>query len=158
MFVTVEPNNGSHHPTGKQLLFAYLRVNPNHPQRSRLEVSSSYVANCVHPAGLFKLTAADPAPERVVPWIVGVTSQAVVANRSAQSSPGTVRRRYRAVTNVTFLRCTSSYTKVFTLWPRAPLKEDAMREPKPKEQRNSTYKRAGATLYKRGAPAQWSLP
>lgn len=108
--------------------------------------------------GLFKLTAADPAPERVVPWIVGVTSQAVVANRSAQSSPGTVRRRYRAVTNVTFLRCTSSYTKVFTLWPRAPLKEDAMREPKPKEQRNSTYKRAGATLYKRGAPAQWSLP
>ena len=26
VFVTVEPNGGSHHPSGKQLLFAYLRV------------------------------------------------------------------------------------------------------------------------------------
>lgn len=31
VFVTAEPNGGSHHPSGKQLLFAYLRVNPNHP-------------------------------------------------------------------------------------------------------------------------------
>jgi hypothetical protein len=31
VFVTVEPNGGSQHPRGKQLLFAYLRVNPNHP-------------------------------------------------------------------------------------------------------------------------------
>jgi hypothetical protein len=31
VFVTVEPNGGSHHPSGKELLFAYLRVNPNHP-------------------------------------------------------------------------------------------------------------------------------
>jgi len=31
VFVTVEPNGGSHRPSGKQLLFAYLRVNPNHP-------------------------------------------------------------------------------------------------------------------------------
>jgi anti-sigma factor RsiW len=31
VFVTVEPTGGSHHPSGKQLLFAYLRVNPNHP-------------------------------------------------------------------------------------------------------------------------------
>ncbi len=31
VFVTVEPNGGSHHPSGKQVLFAYLRVNPNHP-------------------------------------------------------------------------------------------------------------------------------
>jgi anti-sigma factor RsiW len=31
VFVTLEPNGGSHHPSGKQLLFAYLRVNPNHP-------------------------------------------------------------------------------------------------------------------------------
>lgn len=31
VFVTVEPNGGSPHPSGKQLLFAYLRVNPNHP-------------------------------------------------------------------------------------------------------------------------------
>lgn len=31
VFVTVEPHGGSHHPTGKQLLFAYLRMNPNHP-------------------------------------------------------------------------------------------------------------------------------
>lgn len=31
VFVTVEPHGGSHHPSGKQLLFAYLRVNPNHP-------------------------------------------------------------------------------------------------------------------------------
>jgi len=31
VFVTVEPNGGSHHPSGKQLLFAYLRVGPNHP-------------------------------------------------------------------------------------------------------------------------------
>jgi hypothetical protein len=31
VFVTVEPNGGSHHPSGKPLLFAYLRVNPNHP-------------------------------------------------------------------------------------------------------------------------------
>jgi hypothetical protein len=31
VFVTVEPNGGSQHPSGKQLLFAYLRVNPNHP-------------------------------------------------------------------------------------------------------------------------------
>jgi hypothetical protein len=31
VFVTVEPNGGSHHPSGKPLLFAYLRVNANHP-------------------------------------------------------------------------------------------------------------------------------
>src|SRR6266850_3404328 len=31
VFVTVEPNGGSHRPSGKQLLFAYLRVNTNHP-------------------------------------------------------------------------------------------------------------------------------
>ena len=31
VFVTVEPNGGSHHPSGKQLLFAYLQVGPNHP-------------------------------------------------------------------------------------------------------------------------------
>lgn len=31
VFVTVEPDGGSPHPSGKQLLFAYLRVNPNHP-------------------------------------------------------------------------------------------------------------------------------
>ena len=31
VFVTVEPRGGSHHPSGKQLLFAYLRVTPNHP-------------------------------------------------------------------------------------------------------------------------------
>jgi hypothetical protein len=31
VFVTVEPNGGSHHPSGKQLLFAYLRLSPNHP-------------------------------------------------------------------------------------------------------------------------------
>jgi Anti-sigma-K factor rskA/Putative zinc-finger len=31
VFVTVEPNGGSHHPSGKELLFAYLRLNPNHP-------------------------------------------------------------------------------------------------------------------------------
>src|SRR5882762_5199579 len=31
VFVTVEPNGGSQHPRGKQLLFAFLRVSPNHP-------------------------------------------------------------------------------------------------------------------------------
>jgi hypothetical protein len=31
VFVTVEPHGGSNKPTGKPLLFAYLRVNPNHP-------------------------------------------------------------------------------------------------------------------------------
>jgi hypothetical protein len=31
VFVTAEPNGGSHYPSGKQLLFAYLHVNPNHP-------------------------------------------------------------------------------------------------------------------------------
>ncbi len=31
VFVTVEPQGGSPHPSGKQLLFAYLRVSPNHP-------------------------------------------------------------------------------------------------------------------------------
>jgi Skp family chaperone for outer membrane proteins len=31
VFVTVEPNGGSPHPSGKPLLFAYLRVSPNHP-------------------------------------------------------------------------------------------------------------------------------
>jgi hypothetical protein len=31
VFVTVEPNGGSDKPSGKPLLFAYLRVNPNHP-------------------------------------------------------------------------------------------------------------------------------
>jgi Putative zinc-finger len=31
VFVTVEPHGGSPHPSGKQLLFAYLRVSPNHP-------------------------------------------------------------------------------------------------------------------------------
>jgi hypothetical protein len=31
VFVTVEPNGGSHKPSSKSLLFAYLRVDPNHP-------------------------------------------------------------------------------------------------------------------------------
>jgi hypothetical protein len=31
VFVTVEPNGGSHKPSGKALLFAYLKVDPNHP-------------------------------------------------------------------------------------------------------------------------------
>ena len=31
VFVTVEPNGGSEHPSGKPLLFAYLKVQPNHP-------------------------------------------------------------------------------------------------------------------------------
>jgi hypothetical protein len=31
VFVTVEPNGGSHKPSGKSLLFAYLRVDANHP-------------------------------------------------------------------------------------------------------------------------------
>lgn len=31
VFVTVEPGSGSPRPSGKPLLFAYLRVNPNHP-------------------------------------------------------------------------------------------------------------------------------
>ena len=31
VFVTVEPNGGSHKPSSKPLLFAYLKVNPNHP-------------------------------------------------------------------------------------------------------------------------------
>ena len=31
VFVTVEPHGGSQRPTGKQLLFAYLRIDPNHP-------------------------------------------------------------------------------------------------------------------------------
>jgi anti-sigma-K factor RskA len=31
VFVTIEPNGGSQHPSGKQLLFAYLRVSANHP-------------------------------------------------------------------------------------------------------------------------------
>lgn len=31
VFVTVEPSGGSHRPSGKPLLFAYLKLNPNHP-------------------------------------------------------------------------------------------------------------------------------
>jgi Putative zinc-finger len=31
VFVTSEPSGGSLHPSGRQLLFAYLRVSPNHP-------------------------------------------------------------------------------------------------------------------------------
>jgi hypothetical protein len=31
VFVTVEPHGGSHQPSGKSLLFADLRINPNHP-------------------------------------------------------------------------------------------------------------------------------
>jgi hypothetical protein len=31
VFVTIEPKGGSLQPTGKHLLFAYLRVDPNHP-------------------------------------------------------------------------------------------------------------------------------
>jgi hypothetical protein len=31
VFVTIEPNGGSAHPSSKPLLFAYLGVTPNHP-------------------------------------------------------------------------------------------------------------------------------
>jgi hypothetical protein len=31
VFVTIEPNGGSHKPSSKPLLFAYLKINPNHP-------------------------------------------------------------------------------------------------------------------------------
>ena len=31
VFITVEPEGGSTKPSGKPLLFAYLRIDPNHP-------------------------------------------------------------------------------------------------------------------------------
>jgi len=31
VFVTVEPNGGSHQPSGNPLLFTYLKIGPNHP-------------------------------------------------------------------------------------------------------------------------------
>jgi Anti-sigma-K factor rskA/Putative zinc-finger len=31
VFVTAEPDGGSRHPSGKRILFAYLRIDPNHP-------------------------------------------------------------------------------------------------------------------------------
>jgi anti-sigma-K factor RskA len=31
VFVTAEPQGGSTEPTGKQILMAYLQVQPNHP-------------------------------------------------------------------------------------------------------------------------------
>jgi hypothetical protein len=31
VFVTAEPDGVSHKPSGKPFLFAYLKVNPNHP-------------------------------------------------------------------------------------------------------------------------------
>jgi hypothetical protein len=31
VFITVEPNGGSHKPSNKPLLFAYLHIDPNHP-------------------------------------------------------------------------------------------------------------------------------
>ena len=31
VFVTVEPNGGSHEPSGNPLLFTYLKIGPNHP-------------------------------------------------------------------------------------------------------------------------------
>jgi len=31
VFVTIEPNGGSNRPQGRQLMYAYLRANPNHP-------------------------------------------------------------------------------------------------------------------------------
>jgi hypothetical protein len=31
VFVTIEPRGGSHKPSGKPLLFAYLKTDPNHP-------------------------------------------------------------------------------------------------------------------------------
>jgi hypothetical protein len=31
VFVTVEPNGGSHKPSGQPLLFTYLKIDPNHP-------------------------------------------------------------------------------------------------------------------------------
>jgi hypothetical protein len=31
VFVTVEPNGGSSHPSGKPFLFAYLKISSNHP-------------------------------------------------------------------------------------------------------------------------------
>jgi len=31
VFVTVEPNGGSPKPSGKPFLFAYLKIDPNHP-------------------------------------------------------------------------------------------------------------------------------
>jgi hypothetical protein len=31
VFVTIEPHGGSHKPSGKPLLFAYLKADPNHP-------------------------------------------------------------------------------------------------------------------------------
>ena len=31
VFVTIEPKGGSDRPQGRQLMYAYLRANPNHP-------------------------------------------------------------------------------------------------------------------------------
>jgi anti-sigma-K factor RskA len=31
VFITVEPEGGSAKPSGKPLLFTYLRIDPNHP-------------------------------------------------------------------------------------------------------------------------------
>ncbi len=42
--------------------------------------------------------------------------------------------------NVRFSLCTSACTKVFTLWSRSSLKENAIPEPKAQKQRNSNHK------------------
>jgi hypothetical protein len=43
------------------------------------------------------------------------------------------------VKNVRFSRCTSSCTKVFTLWPDTPLNENAMQESEPQKRRPANY-------------------
>jgi hypothetical protein len=80
----------------------------------------------------------DPAPRRAVNRIPRLTSQAVVTYGQVPSCPRLLAQKIaglRALKNETFSHCTSSCTKVFTLWPRTWLKENAMLEPKPRKQR-----------------------
>src|ERR1700732_3676801 len=56
--------------------------------------------------------------------------------------------------NVTFSPCTSSRTQVFTLWPRTPLKTNAMPETKPKSSGREHYQNGRERLHFRLSAGQ----
>lgn len=127
--------------------------------RTILSVASSKFPPPMWPTALIRpscstfLTVADPAPERVVPWIVGVPSQ-LSSPIGQPSSVRTVRRRYRRTASgddVTFSRGTSSCTKVFTLCPHFAERECDARTETQKEAEFKLQQRAGAIASERAS-------
>jgi hypothetical protein len=89
----------------------------------------------------------DPAPRRAFNWILRVTRKTIVAQWPVQQPFAQNIAGLRAVKHVTLSLFTSSFTQVFTLWPRILLTHGAMRETQRKNSIGKTTKTGGSHFF-----------